>query len=252
MSDAIKKESATVENGVQEMDAGKMNGFVRLVNIIFSPYKTMEAIRERPTVLAAMIFLPILPVLYYVLFWDAYEVQVIEMLEMSFRSQGLEPTREIMSTTLKVVRISTPITTAVTLIIMSLLSAVIYFAISRLMKKEVRYKQVLSMVLHVSIIANLIWLLHMLFTLVLGESIITEPMTGAVSLLPSEMFGSVLYGLLAPIEIMSLWSMAVLFIGLRVVCGHSKKAAGIIVAVGLLLSMLLSTGGMMMSGLGGM
>ncbi len=246
------KESRETYNTVTEEPVTKVSALGKIGMVVVSPVQAMKAVRNKPTVLLVMMVVAILPLLYYIPFWKSYEVQMIQMLERQFASQGIEPTREMMAMSLNLIKYTTPVSAALGNLFGALIGSVIYFGISRLMKKEVTYKQTFSMVLHAMVVANMIWLVHILITTITGQSNILSPMTSIASLLPEDMYGTVLYGLLMPIEVVAMWHAVVLFIGLRVVCRMSQKAAGIIVGVSILISMLMGATSFLMSGIGGM
>ena len=243
-----KEEQATIDRFdsaiVGEAEASDeavatMSGLGKVINIIIAPTLALRAIKAKPTILWAMIIVPLFSLLYYLLFWDAYEVQMIKLLELQFAAQGMELTREMLDLQLKIQRVVAPVGSFVGTYLGAVIAAFFYFIIGKIMKKEVTFKQTFSLLMHVSIISSLIFVMHMLLTLILGESNIMAPMTSAASLLPSSMDGSLLSYLLIPIEIFTLWYMYVLYLGLNIVCNYSKKAAGITVVVTLMISMLL-------------
>lgn len=239
-------------SSIEEEDAlMNMSAIAKLGNIITSPINALKAIRYKPTVLLAMVLVPLLPLLYYLLFWESFEIQMIQLLENQFRSMGMELTRDMLELQLKIMRWTTPIQGVVGVYFGALVSTIIYFAIGRLMKKEVTFKQTFSMIMHTALIANMIWVVHMVATLIFGESNIMAPFTSLSSLLPADMQGSPLATVLMSVEIVHLWYMAILYFGLIIVCRYSKKAAGITIAVTFIGGIAIALGSLMATGMVG-
>lgn len=263
MSDEYGKETRVVKeekeiNRFDEVVSGEvieadtevsdMSAIGKIINIVLSPTIAFKAIKAKPTILIAMIIVPLFSLLYYLLFWQSYEVQMIQMIETQFASMGMELTRELLEMQLKLLRITTPIGAAVGVYIGVLLSTIIYFVIGKIIKTGVTFKQTFSMGIHASIISSLIWVVHMLVTLIFGESDILAPMTSLASFLPESMYGTILYGLMIPFEVITIWYLIVLYLGLKITCNYSKKAAAITVAVTMLISILLSASSFLMTG----
>lgn len=228
-----------------------MSAIGKLVNIILSPTSALKAIKNKPTIWAAMIALPILPLLYYLICWQAYEVQMIQMLESQFAGMGMELTRDILEMQLNIMKYTAPAGAVFGTYFGLLIPTVFYFILGKLMKKSGTFKQAFSLMAHTAIIASLVWLMHILLTITLGESNILAPMTSLASLLPADMYGSVVYGLLSSLEVFSLWYMFVLYLGLHIVLDYSKKAAAITVLATLLISMLITVGSLALTNMAG-
>ena len=225
---------------IMEQEVNQMNPIMKLVNVVIAPTKAFQAVKEKPGILIPLIILPLFPILYYVLFWNNYEVQLIQMLEKQMSSMGMELTQEMLDLQLGFAKWTTPIGAVVGLLIGAAFGALIYWAIMKLMKSEVTYKQTFSMLLHASAVTSLLWVLHMLLTLVMGDSNILEPMTSLASLLPESMYGTPIYGIALTLELFSIWYLIVLYKGLEIVGGLSKKKAIILTALSYTVTTLLS------------
>lgn len=235
----------------EEVEVVHMSTIGKVVNIILSPTRALKAIKQKPTIWAAMIALPILPLLYYLICWQAYEVQIIQMLESQFASMGMELTRDMLEMQLNVMKFTAPGGAVIGTYLGLLIPTVIYFAIGKIMKKKGTFKQTFSLMAHCAIVSSLLWLMHILLTLTLGESNILAPMTSLASLLPGDMYGSVVYGMFIAIEVFGLWHMFILYLGLHIVLDYSKKAAAITVVATLLISMLITAGSFAMTNMAG-
>ena len=230
-----------------------MHPLARIPGILFSPVKTLRAIKESPSIWWALLIVPLFPVFYYVFFWSSYQVQLIEIMNLSaINAGGGEMDREALDLILTTARITTPIFTYIGFFFAILIPTAIYFGVGRLLKSKVTFKQTLSMILHVSVISGLLWIFHMLITMMFGQSNIMMPMSSAASLLPDSAQGSILAALLMPLDVFSIWYMIVLYMGLNIVCGYSRRAAGIAVTINILISIASSVWAVMMSGLAGM
>ncbi len=249
----ISRFNETVTDKVHEdeVEVVTMSAIGKVVNIILSPTKALKAIKQKPTIWAAMIVLPILPLLYYLICWQAYEVQIIQMLEGQFAGMGMELTRDMLEMQLKIMKFTAPGGAVVGTYLSLLIPTVIYFAIGKIMKKEGTFKQAFSLMAHCAIISSLLWLMHIILTLTLGESNILVPMTSLASLLPADMYGSIVYGMLSAIEVFSLWYFFVIYLGLHIVLDYSKKAAAVTVVATLLIAMLITAGSFAMTNMAG-
>ena len=244
-------ETVNESSDMESSEVIHMSAVGKLINIVLSPSKALKAIKHKPTIWAAMIALPILPLLYYLICWQAYEIQMIQMLESQFAGMGMELTRDILEMQLNIMKYTAPGGAVVGTYFGLLIPSVFYFLIGKLMKKNGTFKQTFSLMAHTAIIASLIWLMHIIITLALGESNILAPMTSLASLLPADMYGSVVYGMLSTIEVFSLWYMFVLYMGLHIVLDYSKKAAAITVVATLVISMLITAGSLAITNMAG-
>lgn len=235
----------------EEQELLDMSVFDKLIGTITSPTKAMKALKLKPTFWLPLIVIIVMPLLYYVIFWQSYEVQLIRMMESQSQTMGMELTRDMMEMQLNIAKWTTPLGTLVIPVTL-LVPSLIYFLIGKIIKAETSFKGTFAMVSHASVITAFVWILHMVVTLIMGESDIFVPMSSAVSLLPADSYGTVTYGILSSIDVFGIWYYIVLFLGLNIVCGYSKRAAGITVAITVIASMGLAVGGMLMAGLGGM
>lgn len=243
--------NATVSENDSEEGVMEMSAIGKVINIIIAPSKALKAIQYKPSIWAVMIALPILPLLYYLTCWQAYEVQMIQMLENQFAGMGMELTRDMLEIQLNIMRFTAPGGAVVGTYLGLLIPTLFYFVIGKLMKKEGTFKQAFSMVAHCAVISSLIWLMHILVTLSIGESNILAPMTSLASLLPGDMYGSIVYGMLSTFEVFGLWYMFVLYLGLHIVLDYSKKAAAFTVLATLVISMLMTAGSFAMTNMAG-
>lgn len=224
-----------------------MSAVGKVVNTFVAPTKAMAAIRLKPSFWLAAFLMVLLPLLYYTIFWQAHEVGMIELLERQFAESGVELTREMLEFQLSIQRWSTPIITLLTPIFV-LLPALLYFLVGKIVKADIKFSATFSMLVHASVIASLVWAVHMIAVVVTGEANLVLPMTSVATLVSPESVGSLMYAVLSGVEVFSIWYYVVLYLGLQHACGYSKRASAITLAVtviiniGLILASAASTG----------
>jgi hypothetical protein len=158
---------------------------------------------------------------------------MIKEIEKQLEGSGQVMTESMMELPLTIAKVSTFVFTPIGVIIGMLFVAFVYFIVAKIVKSPVGLKQLFSMTVHIGILSVFTWLIMMVMTLIKGE-MPTVAVTSLSSLLPESMNGSVLSAVLAPIEVISLWSLYITYLGLRVVASFSKKAAGITVGLSFL------------------
>lgn len=219
----------------------------KVVNTFVAPTKAMQAIRLKPTFWLAAFLMVLLPLLYYTIFWQAYEVATIKVLETQFAETGVELTREMLEFQLTIQRWATPIITLLTPLFV-LLPALLYFGVGKVTKADIKFTTTFSMLLHASVIASMVWGVHMIAVMLTGESDLVLPLTSVATLVSPELVGNLMYAVLSGVEIFSIWYYVVLYLGLQHACGYSKRAAAITLAVtiminiGIVLASAASTG----------
>lgn len=196
----------------------------KIVNIIIAPSKALEAIKKKPNVLLPMFLVVLIPALYYVIFWDSVEIQMIKLIEESIEMQGVEATQEMMDLSMPFVKF-TPLLIVGGILFGGVFSAIYYYVCSKIAKAKMTFKEVISLSFHLLIISSLSWFLNMLLTMLGIEFSMDLPLTSLASLLPSSMAGTFLYGLALPLEVFGIWSLIVAYFGLQIIGKMSKKAS---------------------------
>lgn len=228
------------------MEAAMMSPIAKVMGIIWSPVKTMEAIKDKPNILVPMIIAPILPLLYYLIFWNQFIASTILQLEAQFEMMGQTLTQEMLDLQLTMMKFTAPIGTVVGIYLGSAFVAFIYWLVLKIVKSKVTYKQMFSVVIHASIISSLLFGVHMIATLIFGETNLAIPMTSLASLLPSALEGTFIYYLTMSIEVITIWQAVVIYYGIVNVGEVKEKKAAAICIIIFILSALLGAGLMML------
>ncbi len=206
---------------------------VKMANIIFAPTEAFKAIKSKPNWFIPLLITMLAPIVYYLVCWGQFEVTMIREIEKQLEGTGQVVTESMMELPLTIAKVSTFVFTPIGVIIGMLFVAFVYFVVAKIVKSPAGFKQIFSMTVHIGILSVFTWLIMMVMTLIKGE-MPTVSVTSLSSLLPESMNGSVLSAVLAPIEVISLWSLYITYIGLRIVASFSKKAAGITVGLSFL------------------
>ena len=217
----------------EEIEGETTSAIVKMANIIFSPAEAFKAIKAKPNWLIPLLITMLAPIVYYLVCWGQFEVSMIKEIEKSLEGSGQVMTESMMELPLTIAKVSTFVFTPIGVIIGMLFVAFLYFIVAKIVKSPVGFKQIFSMTVHIGILSVFTWLIMMVMTLIKGE-MPTISVTSLSSLLPESMNGSVLSAVLSPIEVISLWSLYITYIGLRIVASFSKKAAGITVGLSFL------------------
>ncbi len=229
----------------QEIPAEAPGFFKRLLWVFTSPGKLMASLAERPKVLLTLILAAIpLDLLYFLqmpLFKDYTRNTLIQTSQSSYmQSLGLEMTPEMIEAQLPMQVNTILIGTPVQAIIMILISALICFAIFRIMGGEGKFKAYLSVVSHANVITVLYTLLLIPITYITGTLNLTSSITSLSTLVSKDAVSPVLYGILNGIDLFSIWYYVVAAIGMAAVSKLKKKNVYIVVAVLFVISMIIS------------
>lgn len=248
-NDIISKEVSEEAGLSQESETNgqSMSALQKMIGIVLSPIETLKALEYKPTVLLPMIVVPILSMLYYLIFWNDYEVEAIRALEAQFSAINMELTSEMLEMQLSVMKVSVPAMVVVFYFIGILVNAVYYWVVCKIVKSKVTFKKIMSLVVHISVISIFTWVLYAVMTSITGEANITESVTSIASLLPESIKGTFMYGFISPIEVFSLWGLCLTYFGLRIMAKISKRSAMISVGVLLLLQGLMVGGSLVLS-----
>jgi len=219
----------------------------KIINIIASPSKALNAIKQKPNLLIPILLVIFVPVLYYVGFWNSIEIQMIRTIEAQFELQGTEVTQEILDLSLGLAKWGTPLSVAVFSIIGGFFSATYYFICGKIAKSEMSFKQTASLVFHVMIISLFSWVLMMILTLVGIDFKMEIPFTSLASLFPNSMESTFMFGLALPIEVFSVWGSVITYYGLRIIGDMSKKAAIISVVLAFATGIAISGGSFLLT-----
>lgn len=227
----------------------EMNSFSRLVGIIFSPVKTMQAIKEKPTLLWIMLLLCVLPVVSLVLMWPTYETSMTLQLEQQMQNMNVELTGDMMELQLTISKVTLLIGSLSGMLISGLVTATYYFVCAKIAKSDVGFKQMLSVSYHILIVSLISTVLMTVLTLAGVEVNTSVQMTSLASFLPESMTGSFFFGVAMVIEVFKIWRLVLMYFALRYVARISKKASAISVLIAFILNILVSGGSLMLASL---
>ncbi|GEM_PF-1232099 len=240
MSEFNDKESANENtNAVADVDLNEeyvqMNGFQKAIGIITSPKKTLLSLSVKSSYVIPIILIIIVPILHFFLAWSGYEKMMIESLEMGFVGTGVEVTPELINMQLNISKWAMVLIAVLGGLGGAAFGALYYFVAAKIAKSDVSYGRLFSVQLHVAIIGLLSYII-LTILVVLGNPAVAY--TSLAMVLPQSMQTTFIGGLLSPIEFFGIWSLIVMYYGMRIVAKVSKKAALISVIVALLASML--------------
>jgi hypothetical protein len=235
----MKKEDDILSNiRVQGLDrelAGARPGFFRrLAWLFFSPGRLMAELAEKPRVLFWMVFGSVAAVLPFAVRIPLYE----DMLRKSRAAQseymesfGVEMTPEMVEAGLPGAIVGGLVGMPLKAVIRYVLTALLFFAIFRIMGGEGKYKAYLSVVVHAGIITSLYCLMLIPISYYTGSLHQTAALTSLASLAYPEETGPYFYGFLAGIDVFTIWKYSLMSIGFTAVSKIKKKHVYIVMAI---------------------
>jgi hypothetical protein len=205
----------------------------------------MASLAERPKVLLTLILAAIpLDLLYFLqmpLYKDLLRNTMIQQSQSSYmQSLGVEMTPEMIEAQLTTQIITTFIATPIGVIVMMLISALVCFAIFRIMGGEGKFKAYLSVVSHANVITVLYTLLLIPITYITGTMSLTSSITSLSTLVSKDAVSPVLYSILNSIDLFSIWYYVVAAIGMAAVSKLKKRNVYIVVAVLFVISTIIA------------
>ena len=224
-----------------EVEKPKMSAISKVIGIVISPAKTLEDIKRNPNIWVPIAIIIVISLATSFMTWPVVEQTMIIEIEQSMRTQGVEMTKDMLDMTLLIGKISAIGFIPIMLIIGVLIEGLYYFISSIIVKKKMRYKQSISMLAHVGIIGMIGMCVFSIVMIMTGEISLIGNVTSLGSFLPTGMQGTFLAGMAQTIEVFNIWSLYLLYMGLRIIASFSKKAAIITVGISWLV-MALFTG----------
>ncbi len=224
---ANKNDLKSELNDIDDKDV--ISPWLRPLSIFFSPIKTFKSIRKSPSIWFVYLLVVVIPIAFMFAFKEAY---IKEMLEIAVRfNPMMADNRELLQMAEKTSFVNGLIGALVGGIIAPLISAAVIKLVAHLMHKEATYKMILSMVLHLGMIASLTYLINVVLVLVTGSTSLGMSVTSLGFLLTDGPSSGILYYLLVPFDILTIWAVVLKYYGLRIVADFSKKAATIYMIV---------------------
>jgi hypothetical protein len=217
----------------------------RIPGVLIAPRRTFGAIAERPTALVALVAATLLgAAVIYISFGKIAPEELLRSVEASGRTlpPELDAVRlhrfSLWSTVIGVL-LASPLVTVV--------AAALFLAGIRLGGGDLDYRRALSVTVHGLLPLALAGLLT-LPVILARESVGIEELQGGTLLLSSlgafapEDAGPALTALLTSVDLFSIWSLALLVLGFRIVARVSRGAAAVAVGTVWVLGVLLKVG----------
>ena len=218
-----------------KLPANDMNLLQRVKGVIFSPGKTMESLVEKPRLLLPLIIIAVAQLFLYLARFSIYQDYMNKSLTDAFTGLGM--TAESIDS---FILIFGTVGTSLSALFGWFMTAVIFFAIFKIFGASGKFKQYLSITGHAYIITVLYFLLVLAASFITGSLHLDLSLTNVANLLPVDISGSFIYGMVMEIDIFLIWYFCVIGIGMAAVSGFKKRNAYILVAaiyaVGLVMS----------------
>ena len=229
----------------QEIPAEQPGLLKRLLWVFTSPGKLMASLADRPKVLWTLILAAIPMDLLYFLQMPLYKdmlrnVQIAQSQSSYMQSLGVEMTPEMIEATLPTSVIAGFVSAPVGVIVMMLVTALICFAIFRIMGGEGKFKAYLSVVSHANVLTVLYTLLLIPISYVTGTLNLTPPITSLATLVSKDAVSPIIFGFLSSLDLFSIWYFVVLAIGMAAVSKLKKKHVYIAVSVLFLINVIIT------------
>ncbi len=208
---------------------------IRPISLLYSPVSTMKSIKYDPNILLPIIITLIFPFLYYLLFWDIYSASLLETILAAQPQLSYSP--DAVDLMMKTTKISTLVATPITLLVSTLIPALIIFVIGKILKLQIKFIKVWSMQLNISTLFIIIkYGINFIMGVATKSTEILAPVTSLATLLTDGPQAGILYYLLAPIDLLNILAFVLTYLGLRIVCNYSKVAASIYIALSVLIA----------------
>jgi len=229
----------------QEVPAEQPGFLKRLLWVFTSPGRLMASLAERPKVLLTLLLAAIpMDLLYFLqmpLYKDFLRNAAIAQSQSSYmQSLGVEMTPEMIEATLPTSIIAGLVSTPLGVIATLLISALICFAIFRIMGGEGKFKAYLSVVSHAYVITVLYTLLLIPISYITGTLNLTTSVTSLATLVSKDAVSPVIYGILNSLDLFSIWYYIVIAIGMAAVSKLKKKNVYIVVAILFVISTIIT------------
>jgi len=204
------------------MEETKQTGFMKKVIKIFtSPTQVFTEIKENPKVLKPILFLIVASIVVVLLSGTVNQIAQTKMMNLMVEKYDMnipQNTQTNNQTTMIIGAVFTP----VMLLIVLSFSALLYWALSKMLKGKATYKQVFCVCAYSSIIMYVFSIVSVIICTILNTDV--NPFSLAV-FIPNGSYDSFLYDLLMSINLIGVWSTIVSAIGLSIV-NEFNKAKG--------------------------
>jgi hypothetical protein len=218
----------------QERETGgkEMNVVQRIMGVFFSPKKVFEYLREKPSWLVPFMLICVIAVISNILVRDFAIQEQIERVQMSQqltdeqKDQIVENMQK--SATGGRAMVGTILTPVFILIMLIVVSALFLFSGNTIFGGQACFGQVLGMYAHAGLIAIPAAIVKIPIMLIKQS---TKVQTSLAAVMPSGTEQSLLYRLLAKVDIFTIWELILVIIGISVIYRFTNKKAATLVLV---------------------
>ncbi len=211
--------------------------WARVFTIFISPIKTLKSVKAQPRVIFPLLIGIGVPMVFFLVFGDALMKEIFR--NMAVQGQKMPNMQgEVGQVVMNTMKYSSMAGVIIGIPFTYLFSSAVIMAVNRISGRKTPFKQIFSMVTTVGMLAILTYLINTVLILTVGESSILQPITSAGTLFTDGVSSGVIYYLLAPIDILTIWAWVLTYFGLVIVVDFSKKMAGIYIAVFVVLTFL--------------
>ena len=215
------------------------SSIARVVGVLFSPARTFELIRERPTWLVVLLILVVVSMIsgYFV----TQKMDIEEVVRSSIADSGRQVTEEQIEQGIAIQEKVMPVISIVGPLVFfpaaCLLMALLFWVLLKMLGGEFPYKTSFATTVHGLVPSGISALLTLPVVVSRGELSYEEVRSGSVLASNLAMFASdetsnAVRSLLASIDVFSIWSVILLTIGYTVVAKVSRgKAAAAVIGL---------------------
>lgn len=223
----------------------KMNVLQKLTRIFIAPADVIHEIKEKPEFLLPFLYVFIIKAITGVLQRPMGELQQEEMVRLSIERYGVN----LFSTSNAGISTNQSfwigiLLLPITLWIGWLIGSFFVWIISKIIKGKSTYQQVLSLLIHISMLTATVTLLVTPIDLLLQNS---TTIFGLSILYPSGDMTSFIYNALNLMTLPSIWGAALTGIGLSIINEFSQKKGYIVAIILYIITILLGAGSVSMS-----
>jgi hypothetical protein len=214
-----------MNNGYQKGpdEVKDMNFFQRLAGIIIEPAETMKNLIHKPRIVFPIIIIALGLVSLYLLRFDLYKDTLRQALELSMQNNPkIQLTPELINQQVDFSAILGLVGVPFGTIIGWLVGTLIIFGLIKLFSGKGRFIQFLSITGYSYVITLLYIILTAIVSYASNTLPVDLPVTSAARLLPEDLNGTFLYGILTGVELFSIWKLVVTGIGITLLSKLDK------------------------------
>ncbi len=212
-----KSNYENLENSDNLAETERLPLMARLLAVFTSPGRLAASLRQKPDFLVPLLISTLMTLLYT---WTS--LPAIRQMIMADPKMAQIP-EEQLATVLKIQGITTMVGGALSIVIVSLVGALVLHLVAKMMKGQGRFAHAFSIISYSSLIGALGALVRMAMLLVIPGADFLRVQTSLAVLLPDADLKSPLYMFLAQMDLFSIWSLIFVAIAFSVCYGLSAK-----------------------------